>query len=172
MKSLFARRRVFAFAALSCTVASIVTGCGGIFGTPFPPGTYTGDASCTIRVVDPSGTAAEEPFTAPTAMTIDAEGRFSINGDELTVGAQVLRSIPTADLAFEITNVTRSRRVLTVAYAPRPTLIGVTVEGELVETYHWHTGSIRASAQADLLVTDAGGTSTFTVQCDGTLVAE
>ena len=172
MKSLSARRRVFALAALTCTAGWIVTGCGGIFGTPFPPGTYTGDVPCTIRVVDPSGSAAEEPFTASTTMTIDAEGRFSINSDELTVGGELLRSIPTADLAFEITNVTRSRRVLTVVYDPRPTLAGITVEGELVETYRWHAGSILASARADLLVTDAGGTSTFTVQCDGTLVAQ
>lgn len=172
MKSFSTRRRVFALAALTCTAAWIVTGCGGIFGTPLPPGTYTGDVPCTIRVVDPSGAAAEEPFTAPTTMTIDAEDGFRINGDELTVGGQVLRSIPTADSAFEIADLNRSRRVLTVVYAPRPTLIGVTVEGELVETYRWHGGSIRASARADLLVTDTSGTSTFTVQCDGTLVAE
>jgi len=172
MKSLSARRRVFAFAALTCAAAWIVTGCGGIFGTPFPPGTYTGDDPCTMRVLDPSGTAAEEPFTAPTTVTIDAEGGFSINGDELTVGGEVFRSIPTADSAFEIAEITGERQALTVVYDPRPTLIGVTVEGELVETYRWHAGSIRASAQADFLVTDAGGTSTFTVQCDGTLVAE
>ncbi len=127
MKSVSDRRRILAFAALTCAAAWTVTGCGGIFGTPFPPGTYTGDVPCTIRVVDPSGAAAEEPFTAPTTVTIDPDGRFTINGDELTVGGQVLRSIPTADLAFEITNVTRSRRVLTVAYEPRPTLVGITV---------------------------------------------
>ena len=122
MKSLSARRRVFALAALTCAAAWIVTGCGGIFGTPFPPGTHTGDVPCTIRVVDPSGTTAEEPFTASTTVTIDDQGRFSINGDELTVGGQVLRLIPTADLAFEITAVTRGRRVLTVVYDPRRTL--------------------------------------------------
>jgi len=172
MKSLSARRRVFAFAALTCAAAWIVTGCGGIFGTPFPPGTYTGDVPCTIRVVDPSGTAAEEPFTAPTTVTIDADGRFTINGDELTVGGEVLRSIPTADSAFEIAEITGERQALTVVYDPHPSLVGITVEGELVETYRWHAGSILASARADLLVTDASGTSTFTVQCDGTLVAE
>ena len=172
MKSFSTRRRVFALAALTCTAAWIVTGCGGIFGTPLPPGTYTGDVPCTIRVVDPSGSAAEEPFTASTTVTIDAEGRLSINGDKLTVGGEVLRSIPTADLAFEVAEITRERQALTVVYDPRPTLVGITVEGELVETYRWRAGSIRASARADLPVTDAGGTSTFTVQCDGTLVAE
>ena len=80
--------------------------------------------------------------------------------------------MPTADLAFEITKITRQGRVLTVEYVPRPTLVGITVEGELVETYRWHVGSIRAAAQADLLVTDVSGTTSFTVNCAGAMTAQ
>jgi hypothetical protein len=105
-------------------------------------------------------------------LTIDTDGNFSVNGVEIVVGAEVVRSTPTADLAFEVTKVTSHWRVVTVEYAPRPTLPGITVEGTLVETYRWHAGSIFASAQADLLVTDVSGTATFTVDCEGTLTAQ
>ena len=162
--------RVFAFAALASTALWCLTGCG-ILGNSFAPGTYAADVPCTIRVVGPSGVLGEEPFTAATTLTIDADGGFSVNGDELVVGGQVLRSIPTADLAFEITKITRGWHALTVVYDPRPTLPGITIGGELVKTYRWQRGSIRAFAQAVLPVTDASGTSTFTVHCEGVLVA-
>ena len=125
-----------------------------------------------MDVVDPFGSAAQDEFTSAVTLTVDAEGRFGLNGVELVVGAEVIRSTPTADLAFEVTKVTRQWHVLTVEYAPRPTLMGITVDGELVETYRWHAGSILAAAQADLLVTDVTGTGSFTVDCEGVLTAQ
>jgi hypothetical protein len=125
-----------------------------------------------MDVVDPSGNPGEDEFTSAATLAIDADGRISINGVELVVGAEVLRSIPTADLAFEVTKITRVGWVVTVEYFPRPTLVGITVEGKLVETYRWHAGSVIASAQADLLLTDVSGTATFTVDCEGALTAE
>ena len=125
-----------------------------------------------IRVVDATGTAGEDEFSTPVTLTIDADGALSTDGVELVVGQRVVRSIPTADLAFEITKVTRRGCLLTVEYAPRPTLEGITVEGRLIETYRWRNDSIRASAEADLVVTDVSGEATFTVNCAGVLSAQ
>jgi len=147
-------------------------GCGGIFAWPFASGTYVGEGPCTLRVVDPAGTEGEQDFTAPITLTVDADGNFSINGVEIVVGAEVVRSTPTADLAFEVTKVTSHWHVVTVEYAPRPTLPGISVEGQLVETYRWDAGSILATAQADLLVTDVSDTTAFTVNCEGALTAQ
>jgi len=166
------RPRLFVLAALILAVPLALGGCGAIFGPPFAPGTYVGDGPCTISIADPPGSAASEVFTSAVTLTIDADGRISVNGVELVVGAEVVRSIPTADLTFEVTKVTRHWHVLTVEYAPRPTLAGITVEGKLVETYRRHAGSILVSAQADLLVTDVSGTATFTVDCEGVLTAQ
>jgi hypothetical protein len=164
-------RRLLVLAALIFAVSLALGGCGGIFAWPFSAGTYFGDLPCTMDVVDPFGSAAQDEFTSEVTLTVDAEGRFSLNGVELVVGAEVIRSTPTADLAFEVTKVTRQWHVLTVEYAPGPTLVGITVDGELVETYRWHAGSVLAAAQADLLVTDVTGTATFTVDCEGALTA-
>lgn len=150
----------------------VITGCGMIFGPSFTAGSYEADVPCIIRVVDATGTTVgEEQFSTPTMLTIDADGKFSIDGVELIVGHQVVRSIPTADLSFEITKITRRCRLLTVEYAPRPTLVGITVEGRLVESYRWRNDSISASAVADLVVTDVSGDTTFTVNCAGVLSA-
>jgi hypothetical protein len=158
--------------AVASAIPLVLAGCGMIFGPPFTTGSYAADVPCMIRIVDATGTAGEEEFSTPTTLAIDADGKFSIDGVELVVGQQVVRSIPTADLAFEITKVTRRCRLLTVEYAPRPTLEGITVEGRLVETYRWRNDSIRASAEADLLVTDVSGATTFTVNCAGVLSAQ
>jgi hypothetical protein len=163
---------LFALGGLTLSAAWALSGCGGIFAWPFTAGTYIGDLPCTMDVVDPSGAAAQDEFTSAITLTIDADGRFSLNDVEIVVGAEVVRSTPTADLTFEITNVTRHWHVLTVEYASRPTLPGITIEGELVETYRWHAGSILASAQADLLLMDVLGTATFTVDCEGVLTAQ
>lgn len=162
-------RRLIALAALTLVVPLALNGCGGILAWPFTAGTYSGDVPCTMDVVGPSGAAGQDEFTSEVTLTVNTEGRFNLNGVELVVGAEVVRSIPTADLSFEITKITRDGRVLTVEYAPRPTLVGITVEGELVETYRWHAGSIRAAAQTELLLTDVTGTTAFTVNCDGVL---
>ncbi|MDO8630610.1 MAG: hypothetical protein Q7R41_08950 [Phycisphaerales bacterium] len=158
--------------AVAWAIPLVMTGCGMIFGLPFTAGSYVADVPCTIRVADATGTTVgEDEFSAPTTLTIDADGALSVNGVELVVGRQVVRSIPTADLAFEITKVTRRCRTLTVEYIPRPTLVGILVEGRLVETYRWRNDSIRASAEADLVVTDVSGETTFTVNCAGVLSA-
>jgi len=125
-----------------------------------------------MAVVDPSGKAGQDEFTSAITLTVDEDGNFFVNDVEIVVGAEVVRSTPTADLAFEVTKITPQWRVLTVEYAPRPTLVGITVDGKLVETYRWDAGSVLASAQADLLLTDVTGTATFTVDCEGVLTAQ
>ncbi|RJO66003.1 MAG: hypothetical protein C4523_14380 [Myxococcales bacterium] len=116
-----------------------------------------------------SGSTEQEEFTSPTTLTVDDDGGFNLDGADLAVGRQVLRSIPTADLSFEITAIERNGSLLVIEYEPRPTLVGIGVEGQLVETYQWQVGSVRASARADLLVTDVAGLNEFTVECEGVL---
>ena len=88
-----------ALAVVTFGVGGLVTGCGFIFGTPFAPRTYVGEGPCTLNAVNPSGAEGQQDFTTTITLTIDAEGNFSVNGVELVVGAEVLRSIPTADLS-------------------------------------------------------------------------
>ncbi len=148
---------------------SLAGGCGRFGLGTFPPGTYSGEADCTIHAVRADGTSGEDEFVMPGSLTIDADGMFSINGEEIVVGQQVVRSIPTADLSLEITDVARGRDVLRVEYAPRPTLPGISVAGVLIETYRWDAGSIEATGIAVLVVTDIEGAHTFTIECEGTL---
>jgi len=105
-------------------------------------------------------------------MTIDEEGGIQINESELVVGQEVVRSIPTADLAFEVVAITRMGSLLSVEYEPRPTLPGITIEGELRETYRSESGSIHVESRADLLITDVSTVTTFTADCQGNLVVE
>lgn len=164
-------------AVLVCVGGLIVAGswglggCGLIFGGSFAPGVYSGEIPCTLSIVGPSG-EGEQEYTTPITLTIDGEGNFSVNGVELVVGAEVLRSIPTADLAFEVTSITIEGSILTVEYTPRPTLPGITVEGDLVETYRWNVGSIQAAGESDLLITDVDGTTALAASCEGMLTAE
>lgn len=167
------RPRLLALAVMNLAAGGMATGCGWIFDPQFVPGTYLGEGPCLLGVVNPSGAEEQQEFTTSTTMTIDEEGGFSVDGVELVVGAEVLRSTPTVDLAFEITKIARRGSILMVEYIPRPNpfFVGIAVEGMLVETYRWHAGSIRAAGHADLLVTDVSGTSTFTVNCEGVLTA-
>lgn len=166
------RPATFVLVMLAWVAPLLLPGCGGLFGPTFTPGTYSGDLPCTLRVVDASGSEAEENFTSVTELTFGQDGGFTINGTQLAVGEQVIRSIPTADLAFEVTKITRCWHTVTVEYAPRPTLPGISIEGSLIETYRWDSGSIRASADADLVVTDASGPNFFDANCAGVLNAQ
>ncbi len=170
LRSLPIQRRLVGLAMLTSGTGTIA-GCGVIFGS-FAPGTYVGDLPCTLSVVDPFGEEGEQDFTTTITLTIDEESNFNVNGVELVVGAEVVRSTPTADLSYEVTKITCKWDVVTVEYAPRPTLVGITVEGELVETYRWDAGSIRAEGRTDLQVGDISGTSSFTGVCEGVLTAQ
>jgi len=138
---------------------------------PFSPGTYSADVSCTLRAVVDAETAGEEPFDSSITLVIDSDGLFMINGEAVVVGGTVLRAIPTADLAFEVIEVLRSGSLVTVRYEPRPTLPGITVQGELIETYRWLAGTIEMTARADLELTDISSTTGLTVDCQGVLAS-
>ncbi len=155
----------------SLIVLSLVSGCGLIFAPPFAPGTYSNDVACIIRAEGESGTAGEEAFDSPISLVINEDGSFEINGEPVIVGNQVLRAIPTADLSFEVIEILRSFWDVTIRYEPRPTLQGITVQGELVETYHWRDGKIELVAKTDLELTDISTTTRFTVDCMGTLIS-
>lgn len=171
MRPGFSRILQFRAVGAIAVAAGLSPGCG-LFCSPFVAGEYGADLPCTLDVVDPTGATASEPFTSANTVKIDASGRFLVNDVELAVGREVLRSTPTVELAFEVTKLTRRCNQLTVTYEPRPSLPGITVEGQLVETYRGNAGSILVSARADLTVLDASGTSEFGVQCDGVLEAK
>lgn len=149
----------------------VVLGLGGcgLVGVAIPAGTYRGEPACTIGVVSPSGETGSEPFDAPTEFVVAEDGSLFINGEPIVEGSEVTRSIPTADLAFEVTEVTRLGGHVEVVYEPRPTLPGITVEGRLVETYQWRFAALSANVEADLTLTDNSGDSELTIRCQGTL---
>ena len=166
-------QRIAALRVVAFVVSLVpLAGCDLVLGGAFAPGTYTGDLACRIIVVDPSGAEAQDSFPSTMTLTIDEAGTLSVNGVELIVGNEVTRSIPTADLTFEITEVTRGLGRVGVSYEPRPTLPGITVEGELFEDYRWRAGLIRAFGHTDLIVTDVSGDAAFQIECSGTLTAE
>ncbi len=156
-------------------VMSLLTasGCGIIPGHVFVPGTYSGDLDCTLHIVDPLGTEGADEFSKSTTLTVGSGHRFSIDGVEVAVGQQIVRSIPSADLLFEITRITRIGDMrLVVEYEPRATLTGITVDGQLVEMYLWMDDRIEASADADLVITDVSGESSLTTHCEGILTGQ
>jgi hypothetical protein len=148
------------------------SGCCRIFDQTFAPGSYGEELACSIGLVDSSGASSQAEFTSPATVTVDPDGGFSVNGVELFVGQSVTRSIPTADLAFEVTAITNADGLLTVTLEPRPTLPGITIEGELVERYRWECGSVSVSSSADLIVTDVSAPNDISVDCDGVLQAQ
>ncbi len=161
------------FAARALPVAAICAfaGCALDFGSSFAPGNYVGDVPCILGIRNADGETGEEVFISRITLAIDDNGDMFLEGVAVAVGNEVVRSIPTADLTFEITSVTLVGNLLTIEFEPRPTLPGITVEGELVETYRWVRGSIESSVEADLIVTDVSGPNTFTIRCEGVLTA-
>jgi len=147
-------------------------GCQWLIRSSFPAGVYVGDIPCGIDVVTADGEPGHDDFTSPITLEIAADGAIFINGDEIVVGARTTRSLPNADLEFEVTDVDRQSDSITITYAPRPSLPGITADGELVEEYIWHAGQVLASANADLTITDVDGPNQFTIECDGTLAPE
>ncbi len=133
------------------------------------PGTYDGELACTAMVVNPEGVEGTEEFTMAVVLVVDAEGNLSTNDEPIIVGELVTRSLPNADLAFEVLTITENVGQVSVTYAPRPTLPGITVTGDLDESYERAEGGVAVSGRADLVLTDISGDSTFDIECTGTL---
>ncbi len=143
-------------------------GCTADFST-FPSGVYTGTPTCLLDVTGPTGATGQETFTENLTVAIDESNTFTINGVPVEIGAMQVRSLPNAELAFEIVAAQQSASELQITYEPRPTLPGIEISGSLVETYRWDDDRLTVSATADLEVKDVGGVSTFFVTCDGNL---
>lgn len=150
----------------------LLPGCGGILVSWFIPGTYSGEIPCTLRVEDESGEANEREFTASLTMTVAANRSIEINDVPVAIGEEVVRSLPEADLAFEINHISQVGNNLSIEYLPRPSLVGISVEGLLTETYQQRASSIDVTAQADLEITDVEMTILLTVTCEGTLTPQ
>lgn len=149
-----------------------VPGCMNLFSEGLPPGTYEGDLDCTITVTDPEGTMAEDEFTSENVLVVGDDGALRVNGEAIVEGEEVTRAIPTADLSFEIIEVVTAIGRVTVSYEPRPTLPGISAEGELVERYERASGGIEVTATTDLDLTDVSGTSRLVVRCEGLLSSQ
>lgn len=163
--------RCVAILVLAIPLVSTLAGCG-LFGTAFVPGDYAGNVPCTLEATNPDGETGSEGFDSATTLTVSENGTISVNGVELAVGNQVVFSIPTADLSFEVTDVARLRGSVVVTYEPRPTLTGITVEGELTQTLVARDGRIDVSSHTALVLTDVSGDSEFSVDCAGSLDAQ
>lgn len=163
--------RCAALLVLAIPLAGTFAGCG-LFGTAFVPGDYAGNVPCTIDATNPDGETGSDDFDSATTLTVSETGAISVNGVELAVGNQVVFSIPTADLSFEVTDVARLRGSIVVTYEPRPTLTGIAVEGELTQTFVARDGRIDVSSQTALVLTDVSGDSELSVDCAGSLEAQ
>jgi|CXWL01.1.fsa_nt_gi hypothetical protein len=162
-------RYLFHPAVLTILGLGSVGGCTADFGG-FPSGAYSGAPTCVLEVTGPTGATGQETFTEDLTVTIDLKDAFTINGVPVEIGAQHLRSLPTADLAFEVVAVQQSAGSLEITYEPRPTLPGIEITGSLVESYLLRNGDIAVNAQAELIVNDADGANTFTIECDEALL--
>jgi len=147
-------------------------GCDRLGTGSFIAGTYTGNLSCRLVATDSTGMEQEETFDVATTVVIDADGSFSIDDITLAIGGMVRRSIPTAELDFEITELVAQDDRLSFTAEPRPTLPGITATGELIESYRAAGGSIDASRELDIEITDIEGTIVITGTCEGALTAE
>ncbi len=159
--------------SLALCIVALAGGAGGcgLFGPPFPSGTYSGDIPCTLTVGE--GDAAETgSFESPISLNADDSGGFVLNGAPVEVGEQITFSTPTADLGFEIVSIARVLSSLAVTFEPRPTLPGISIDGNLVETFSLRSTGIHVTAEAVLDVTDTSGTTRLGITCDGTLVRE
>jgi len=147
-------------------------GCGVLGGVALTPGTYSGELACRATVVDATGVEASEDYTSATTLVVDDEGGLTVNDEPVEVGELVTRSLPNADLAFEVLNLSQRWRQVVVTYEPRPTLPGIAVTGELVEDFSRDVGGVRVVGHTELVVTDVSGDNRFEIECSGVLGRE
>ena len=161
----------FLFPSAALTVLGLgFSGCTVDFGS-IPPGVYTGAPTCQLDVTGPTGETGQDTFTEDVTIAFGPLDAITINEVSVEIGAQHLRSLPTADLAFEIVDIRRTHRTLQISYEPRPSLPGIEVTGSLVESYRFQDNHLAASARAELTVNDADGTTTINIACNGNLPA-
>lgn len=136
---------------------------------PIVPGTYSGDVDCLISAPDGAGGEVSEPFTESLVVEVDSSGDLTINGVAVELGSLHVRSIPTADLSLEVVDIVKSPGRVEVTYEPRPTLVGIEMDGELVEVYESDPAGLAASAEADFIITDIDGPHPLSIECSGIL---
>lgn len=135
----------------------------------FPAGVYSGEIPCILELANQAHDLVQEPFTTELVVEIGPSDSFEINGVPVELGAEHVRSLPNADLSFEIVDIGQSRREIVIHYEPRPTLTGIEVTGDLIETYRWENDRLVVDAEADLTVTNIDGSTEFLIGCDGGL---
>lgn len=154
---------------LICMSLTGLAGCSADFGT-FAPGEFAGTLDCQMTIDGPAG-EGQQPLTIDLAVTVVPVDVLTINGQPVEIGAMHLRSLPTADMQFEIVRTERSAGHIEVTLAPRPSLPGITATGQLVETYQQAEGGITVQAQADLTINDIDGPTRLQVACPTTLLS-
>lgn len=150
-----------------CTLFAL-GGCG-LLEPGLPAGEYAGALQCRATVTDPAGMAGSDNFSMPVTLRVDDAGEFAVNNQRIVVGADVTRALPNADLSFEVLTVTEGLGQVDVTYAPRPTLPGIAVTGDLTENYRRAADTIRMTGRAQLILTDSSGDTMIDVDCSGSL---
>lgn len=166
--SLSCLQRLFTMTALAVIGTASLGSCTAAF-NGFHSGEYAGPATCTLEVTGPAGTPGQEEFIEDLSVNIGTQGTLVINGVPVEIGAEHVRSLPNAELAFEIVAIRQSFRKIQITYEPRPTLPGIEISGQLVEIYRQEGESLSVGATTDLVVSSADGITNFSVTCDGTL---
>lgn len=138
-------------------------------GNSIPPGAYSGVVPCILDVIPPTGETGQEPFVENLSVVADPLGALAINGVAVEIGSSHTRSLPTAELSFEVVGIQRAPGSVQVTYSPGPTLPGIEINGSLVETYDSRENGLAVSAEADLTITNIDGITTLSIDCETTL---
>lgn len=159
---------VFAIAGFGIALG----GCGLLDGAGLTPGTYSGELACRATAVTAAGEEGQEDYTMAITLVVDEEGGLTVNDEPIEIGELVTRSMPNADLAFEVMTLSPRLGGVIVTYEPRPTLPGISVTGDLVEDYQQQADAVRVHGLAELVLTDVSGANNFEIDCSGTLEGE
>lgn len=144
---------------------------GGCFLAPegLPAGTYSGEIPCVLELAGEAHDPVQGPFTAELIVEIGPSNSITINDVPVELGSEHVRSLPNADLSFEVVEIELSAEQVVIHYEPRPTLTGIEVTGALTETYRWELDHLVVEAVAELTVTDIDTSTEFVIECDGAL---
>lgn len=146
----------------------MLSGCG-LLVEGLSAGTYAGELACRASVAAPDGMEGTEDYTMAVTLVVDADGGLTVNDEPIVVSEMVTRALPNADLSFEVVTVSQEVGQVDVTYAPRPTLPGIEVTGDLVENYEQNGHAVQVTGRAELVLTDVSGDSMIDVDCSGTL---
>jgi len=135
--------------------------------TTFPPGVFEREVLCEVSAEGPNG-EGQQTFTTELSVMIDEFGAMTVNGEPVELRATHVRSLPTADMGFEIVDIDQYPGFVQITLVPHPTLPGITATGFLVEEYVRGEGTITVQAEGDLTLNDIDGATNLHIDCPQT----